>query len=56
MKDIVRYFHREPMTISQGVAKVERALGGDEDLAKKVGQIEKELVEKRKKKYFITNA
>jgi len=56
VKDIARYFCREPMTISQGVVKVERVLGGDEDLAKKVGQIEKKLIEKRRKKYLITNA
>jgi len=56
LKDIARYFRREPMTISQGVAKVERVFGGDEDLAKKLGQIEKKLIEKRRKKYLITNA
>lgn len=37
VKDIARYFRREPMTISQGVAKVERVLGGNGDLAKEVG-------------------
>lgn len=41
LKDIARYFHREPMTISQGVAKIERVLEEDENLAEKVGQIEK---------------
>jgi putative transposase len=56
VKDIARYLHREPMTISQGIIKVERVLREDEDLAKKVREIEKKLVQTRRKKYLITNA
>jgi hypothetical protein len=53
VKDIDRYFRRDPMTINQGVVKVVSVLGRDENLLKKAGQLEKKPTEKRKK-YFIT--
>ncbi|MDI7259041.1 MAG: transposase, partial [Thermodesulfobacteriota bacterium] len=56
VKDVGKHFRREPMTISLGIARVEDLLRGDEGLARKIGLIEKELVWKKKKKYFITNA
>jgi hypothetical protein len=56
VKDVAGYFHREPAMISQGMMKVENLLLADEDLAHKVGMIERELTRNRRKKYFITNA
>ncbi len=56
VKDVAGYFHREPAMISQGMMKVENLLRADEDLAHKVGMIERELTRNRRKKYFITNA
>ena len=56
VKDIAQYFGREPMTISRGVIRVEDLLRRDRDLAKRVGLVEKKLVWKRRRKYFITHA
>jgi len=56
IKDIAGYFHKEPATISLGVAKVERLLMRDGSLAERMDQVEKNLIEGRKKKYLITNA
>ena len=44
------------MTISLGVKKVENLLQGDKAMAKKVEIMERNLMEKSKKKYFITIA
>jgi len=56
VKEVARYFRREPAMISQGVIKAENLLRADEDLAKKVEMIERKLIRKRRKKYLITNA
>lgn len=44
------------MTISQGIIKVEELLQKDEDLAKRIRLIEKTLIGRAKRKYFISNA
>jgi hypothetical protein len=44
------------MTISLGVKKVENLLQREKALAKKVEIMERNLMEKSKKKYFITIA
>jgi chromosomal replication initiation ATPase DnaA len=54
--EVARHFHREPMTLSLGVKKVESLLQNDKALAKKVEIMERNLTEKSKKKYFITIA
>jgi hypothetical protein len=56
VKDVAGYYYREPAMISQGMMKVENLLRADEDLAHKVGIIERELTRNRRKKYLITNA
>jgi chromosomal replication initiation ATPase DnaA len=56
VKDIGKHFRREPMTISQGITKVEDLLRREEGLARKIGLIERDLIGKGKKKYFISNA
>jgi chromosomal replication initiation ATPase DnaA len=56
VKDLGKHFRREPMTISQGITKVEDLLRRDEGLARKIGLIERALVGKGRKKYFISNA
>ena len=56
VKEIARYFHREPMTVSLGVRKIEDLMRRDRAMAQRVEAIEKELKKGRKKKYFITIA
>jgi chromosomal replication initiation ATPase DnaA len=54
--EVARHFKREPMTISLGVKKVENLLQREKAMAKKVEIMERNLMEKSKKKYFITIA
>jgi chromosomal replication initiation ATPase DnaA len=54
--EVARHFHREPMTLSLGVKKVESLLQSDRALAKKVEIMKRNLTEKSKKKNFITIA
>ena len=56
VKEIAQHFHREPMTISLGVKKVERLLQRDRDFSRTVEIMEMNLRGKSKKKYFITIA
>ncbi len=56
VKDIARYFRREPMTVSLGVGKIENLLRRDRDLARRVEVMELALRRKGKRKYFITIA
>ncbi len=54
--EVARHFNREPMTISLGVKKVENLLQREKAMAKKVEIMERNLMEKSKKKYLITIA
>jgi len=56
VKDVAKYFCREPMTISQGIKKVEDLLRRDKDLARRVELMERHLIGRGKKKYLISNA
>jgi chromosomal replication initiation ATPase DnaA len=56
VKEIARHFHREPMTVSLGVRKIEDLLRQDPEIAQRMDAIEKELSKERKRKYFITIA
>lgn len=56
VKDIVRYFQREPMTISQAVIKMERLVERDIELARRIEDMRKNLMKRGKKKYLITVA
>jgi len=56
VKEIGRYFKREPMTISFGVRKVENWLLRDRDLARRLEALELALQKRGRKKYFITIA
>jgi REP element-mobilizing transposase RayT len=56
VKDIAQYFHREPMTISLGVRKIEKLIEQDKGFAKVVNLMELNLKGNSKRKYFITNA
>jgi len=44
------------MTIIEAVMRLERLMEKDEDLARKVNVMEKDLVKGRKRKYLITDA
>jgi putative transposase len=54
--DMARYFKRNPIVISQAVAKAERWISGDKKFGKRIERVEKELVRRRKRKYLVTNA
>jgi len=56
VKDMARYFHREPATISQGLTRLENLLRTDEDFTEKVKIMERKLIQNRSKKYLISNA
>jgi hypothetical protein len=56
VKDIADHFHREPVTISEAVLKLEERLGQDKELAQKVEAIRQWLAKRAKKKYRITDA
>ena len=56
VKEIGRYFKREPMTISFGVRKIENLLQRDRGIAQRVEAMELNLRKRGKKKYFITIA
>jgi chromosomal replication initiation ATPase DnaA len=56
VKEIARYFHREPMTVSLGVRKIEDLMRRDREMAQRMEAIEKELRKGRKRKYFIAIA
>jgi len=54
--DMARHFERDPVVISQQLAKAERLISADGKLAQRIDRVEKGLVQGRKKKYFVTNA
>jgi putative transposase len=56
LKEIARYFQREPMALSLGIRKVEDLLRRDQEMAQRLEMLEKELRKGRRKKYFITIA
>jgi putative transposase len=56
VKDIAEHFGRSPMRISQGIIEIERELRQEKSLREMVGELEKRLTKKAKKKYFITIA
>lgn len=56
VKDIGRFFGREPMTISEAIIRVEHRIHEDVELAKRIDLLEKNLTKRRKKKYLISVA
>ncbi|MBM4330177.1 MAG: hypothetical protein FJ117_02950 [Deltaproteobacteria bacterium] len=56
VKEIGRYFKREPMTISFALRKIENLLQRDRGVAQRVEAMELNLRMRGKKKYFITIA
>jgi putative transposase len=56
VKDMARHFHREPMTISQAIIKIERLMEEDRELARKMEAMRRNLTKSGKKKYLITVA
>jgi hypothetical protein len=56
VKDIAKYFQREPMVISQGIIKVERLIQSNTEQKRMLETVENKLIKGRKKKYFITIA
>ena len=56
VKDIARHFQREPMTISQGIIKVEQLIHNDIVLKKTLEAVERELTKEGKINYLITIA
>ena len=54
--EAARNLNREPMKISLGVKKVENLLQREKAMAKKVEITERNMMERSKKKYFITIA
>ena len=56
VKDIDQHFRREPMTVSQGIIKLEDLIQRDKDLEKTVESLESTLKKKGRKKYLITIA
>jgi len=56
VKEITEHFERSPMRMSQAIIEFETELRKDESLRKLVGELEKELTQQAKKKYFITIA
>ena len=56
VKDIGRHFHREPMTISEAVIKIEGLMEKDKELARKIEAMRSNLMKRGKKKYLITVA
>jgi hypothetical protein len=56
VKDIARHFHREPMTLSEAIIKIESLMEKDKELARKIEAMRSNLVKRGKKKYLITVA
>ncbi len=56
VKDLAGHFHREPMTISEAVIKIEGLMEKDKELARKIETMKSSLVKRGKKKYLITVA
>ena len=56
VKDIARYFQREPMTISEAIMKIESRMERDMKLARRIEDIRSNLMKRSKKKYLITVA
>jgi CRISPR/Cas system CSM-associated protein Csm4 (group 5 of RAMP superfamily) len=56
VKDIAEHFRRSPMRISQSILEFETKLRDDKPLREMVEKLERDLIKKAKKKYFITIA
>jgi hypothetical protein len=56
VKDIGRHFHREPMTISEAIIKIEGLMERDKELARKIEAMRSNLMKRGKKRYLITVA
>jgi len=56
VREIARYFQRESMTINEAIMKVEGLMEKDGVLARRIGDMGNNLVERGKKKYLITVA
>jgi REP element-mobilizing transposase RayT len=54
--EIAQHFQRSPMRISQAIIQFENELREDNHLRKTIEKLEEDLIEKAKKKYFITIA
>ena len=56
MKEIADHFGRSPVTISEGIKKVQDLQRRDESFAKTLGFMVENVVKGRKRKYRITEA
>jgi hypothetical protein len=56
VKDVTRHFRRSPMVMSQAGIKIEGELGKDHNLRETIEKLKTDLIQKAKKKYFITIA
>jgi hypothetical protein len=56
VRDIGRHFHREPMTISEAIIKIEGLMERDKELARKIEAMRSNLMKRGKKRYLITVA
>jgi hypothetical protein len=56
VKDVARHFRRSPMVMSQAGIRMEGKLGKDQDLREMIEKLKTDLIQKAKKKYFITIA
>jgi chromosomal replication initiation ATPase DnaA len=56
IKDVARHFRRSPMVMSQARIRIEGELGKDQDLREMIEKLKTGLIQKAKKKYFITIA
>ncbi len=50
LSSIADYFRRDPVSLCQGIAKVERRMREDDGFIEKLMSLEKNLVEERKRK------
>ena len=56
VKDIARHFHREPMTMSEAIIKIEGLMEKDKELSGKIEAMRSTLIKRGKRKYLITVA
>jgi putative transposase len=56
IKDVARHFRRSPRVMSQASIKIEGQLGKDQEFREMIEKLKTDLIQKAKKKYFITIA
>ncbi len=56
VREGMEYFHRAPMTLSEGMAKLEELISADNGFGRKLPLLERRLMRMEKNKYLITDA